>query len=281
MGKLVAFYDYDAFGNCTVYDENGVVNTDPNFIGNINPFRWKSQYFDVESGLYYINGNFFDPKSGQYVNHLQYSTLFDKILQSKGLDRSGISWDNIFTVSAEQRNSPISIVSSAVKIGTVAKTLLDAVQLVTDARAMCKEYKQLTSLTKYFFTELRFDVFCDDVKLSGGSVTKGFLQLAGFTWRLKSSDIFGVVLSVGFDVCDSLIREVSPQGIIVGVALTFLEGIVLLYISKGIVYISTAVGGIFGAQWAAVGFVIGTLISLVVDWHLKKWVDELIDDIAS
>ena len=97
--KLVALYDYDAFGNCTVYDENGVVNTDPNFVGNINPFRWKSYYFDVESGLYYINGSYFDPKNGQYVNSRQISSLFDKILHGKGLDRRGILCNNVFTLA--------------------------------------------------------------------------------------------------------------------------------------------------------------------------------------
>ena len=39
-GYLVARYVYDAWGNHTVYDSNGNINTDKNFIGNINPFRY-------------------------------------------------------------------------------------------------------------------------------------------------------------------------------------------------------------------------------------------------
>ena len=39
-GYLVARYVYDAWGNHTVYDSNGNINTDENFIGNINPFRY-------------------------------------------------------------------------------------------------------------------------------------------------------------------------------------------------------------------------------------------------
>ena len=39
-GYLVARYVYDDWGNHTVYDSNGNINTDENFIGNINPFRY-------------------------------------------------------------------------------------------------------------------------------------------------------------------------------------------------------------------------------------------------
>ena len=49
---IIAYYKYDAWGNCTVYNLDGTVNTASDFIGNINPFRWKGHYYDVESGLY-------------------------------------------------------------------------------------------------------------------------------------------------------------------------------------------------------------------------------------
>ena len=71
--QLVARYEYDIFGNCTVYDENNKVNADPNFIGNINPFRWKGFYYDAESGLYYANGSYYDPTTGLYVDSVSTS----------------------------------------------------------------------------------------------------------------------------------------------------------------------------------------------------------------
>ena len=46
---IVCKYQYDAFGDCIVYDSLGAINTESTFIGNINPFRWKSHYFDTES----------------------------------------------------------------------------------------------------------------------------------------------------------------------------------------------------------------------------------------
>ena len=44
---------YDAYG-CTALDPDGTTNTTKTFIGNINPFRYGSYYFDIETDLYYI-----------------------------------------------------------------------------------------------------------------------------------------------------------------------------------------------------------------------------------
>ena len=67
-GYLVARYVYDAWGNHTVYDANGNINTDENFIGNINPFRYRGYYFDVETGLYYLNTRYYDPFACRFIN---------------------------------------------------------------------------------------------------------------------------------------------------------------------------------------------------------------------
>ena len=49
----VARYEYDGYGNVTVYsyDSNDslVVNSNDSFIGNINPYRYKGYYYDVET----------------------------------------------------------------------------------------------------------------------------------------------------------------------------------------------------------------------------------------
>ena len=67
-GYLVARYVYDAWGNHTVYDANGNINTDENSIGNINPFRYRGYYYDVETGLYYLNTRYYDPFACRFIN---------------------------------------------------------------------------------------------------------------------------------------------------------------------------------------------------------------------
>lgn len=45
---VVAKYVYDAWGNHKVYNADGSENTSSDFIGNINPWRYRSYYFDAE-----------------------------------------------------------------------------------------------------------------------------------------------------------------------------------------------------------------------------------------
>ena len=63
---MVASYSYDAWGNHTVYDEYGDVNTYYGTIGNINPIRYRGYYFDTEIGLYLIQGRYYDPEIGRF-----------------------------------------------------------------------------------------------------------------------------------------------------------------------------------------------------------------------
>ena len=38
-----------AWGKCNVYDAWGVGDSNPSFIGNINPIRYRGYYYDMET----------------------------------------------------------------------------------------------------------------------------------------------------------------------------------------------------------------------------------------
>ncbi len=63
--NLIAKYVYDAYGNHKVYDGSTnaeiTYSSNPTHIGIINPFRYRSYYFDVETGLYYCNSRYYNP----------------------------------------------------------------------------------------------------------------------------------------------------------------------------------------------------------------------------
>ena len=67
-GKEVARYTYDAYGNHEVLDEYGIINNNATFIGNINPFRYKGYYYDVETGLYYCNSRYYNSKIYRWIS---------------------------------------------------------------------------------------------------------------------------------------------------------------------------------------------------------------------
>ncbi|MBR5786599.1 MAG: hypothetical protein IKY41_07895 [Clostridia bacterium] len=62
-GLKVASYAYDAWGK--VISVNNY--TDDN-IGDLNPIRYRGYYYDVETGLYYLNSRYYDPETGRFIN---------------------------------------------------------------------------------------------------------------------------------------------------------------------------------------------------------------------
>ena len=66
--NLIASYVYDAWGNHKVYGSNGVENTSTTFIGNINPFRYRSYYYDRESKLYYCKARYYNPELCRWMS---------------------------------------------------------------------------------------------------------------------------------------------------------------------------------------------------------------------
>jgi RHS repeat-associated protein len=71
-GAVEAEYAYDAWGNHAVLGPDGaggwVENEDPGFVGNVNPLRYRSYYFDIETGLYYLKSRYYDPQTGRFVS---------------------------------------------------------------------------------------------------------------------------------------------------------------------------------------------------------------------
>ncbi len=66
-GAVVVRYAYDAWGNHAVLDGNGNDITDANHIGNLNPFRYRGYFYDVETELYYLQTRYYDPEIGRFI----------------------------------------------------------------------------------------------------------------------------------------------------------------------------------------------------------------------
>ena len=67
--NLVAEYLYDSWGNIiSIKDANGNEITDTSNIAHINPFRYRSYYYDSETKLYYLNSRYYNPAWGRFIN---------------------------------------------------------------------------------------------------------------------------------------------------------------------------------------------------------------------
>ena len=74
LGEVVAKYAYDAWGNCEIIYQN-----DDN-IGDLNPIRYRSYYYDDETGLYYLINRYYDPETGRFISpdsieYLEYESI--------------------------------------------------------------------------------------------------------------------------------------------------------------------------------------------------------------
>ena len=62
-GNVVVKYKYDAWGNC----QTTVVNSNASTIADLNPFRYRSYYFDTETGFYFLKTRYYDPETGRFM----------------------------------------------------------------------------------------------------------------------------------------------------------------------------------------------------------------------
>ena len=62
-GTVVVSYEYDPWGNIL-----SVTGSMASTLGVANPFRYRSYYYDTESGLYYLNSRYYDAKVCRFVN---------------------------------------------------------------------------------------------------------------------------------------------------------------------------------------------------------------------
>lgn len=124
-GYAIVRYTYDHFGKADLValdtrklsEYTGTVssvlaqNDAPSLeIGNMNPFRWKGHYYDTEceesyySGYYYIDGRYYDPNEGIYLDGEPMENMIANAERVFGLDRHSAAYDNIFSLSAYAYN---------------------------------------------------------------------------------------------------------------------------------------------------------------------------------
>ena len=69
-GKICARYTYDPWGNIIGVQELDTVTfgEDNKKIGEVNPFRYRGYYYDMETGFYYLNSRYYDPQVKRFIN---------------------------------------------------------------------------------------------------------------------------------------------------------------------------------------------------------------------
>ena len=76
-GQTVARYTYDAWGVPAI-----VQDVTEDAIATVNPYRYRSYYYDTETGLYYVSSRYYNPVVGRWINAdmIEFATVADGIL---------------------------------------------------------------------------------------------------------------------------------------------------------------------------------------------------------
>ena len=59
----IVTYKYDSWGALVNITDSSNIN-----LGTINPFRYRSYYYDNETSLYYLNSRYYNPQVGRFIN---------------------------------------------------------------------------------------------------------------------------------------------------------------------------------------------------------------------
>jgi len=141
-GERVASYLYDAWGRVL-----SVNNYTDNNIGDINPIRYRSYYYDTETGLYYLNSRYYDPETGRFIN----AAIAD-ILNNAKYDVNGL---NLYVYC---KNNPV--------VGR-------------DSQGDASHFKKLiNAVTSIVTTAIVATVFEADALVSSGTLSSAMLAVA-------------------------------------------------------------------------------------------------------
>lgn len=165
-GKEIAGYVYDAWGNHAVLYLNKVNNKeqysdvdeaafDENYaknktIAELNPFRYRGYYYDIETQLYYLQTRYYDPEIGRFINADDVEILLAKESDNNNLfnycqgdpinrlDREGKFFFTITISLSTVLWGIAAIVAGGVAVWSITKLLE---QLVRDLKRVIDDVK--------------------------------------------------------------------------------------------------------------------------------------------
>ena len=79
-GVLQVLYTYDTWGKIlSIKDGNGNEITSDTNIGKLNSLRYRSYYYDTETGLYYLQSRYYSPEWSRFINADDISLLTNSL----------------------------------------------------------------------------------------------------------------------------------------------------------------------------------------------------------
>lgn len=217
--NLIVKYVYDSWGNIISITDgiNNDISNDSNNVGNINPFRYRSYYYDVENELYYINSRYYSSKLGRFINA-------DGII---GINQDILAY-NLYSYCSNNPinnidiygNFKISSIFKSVKktINKIKKSITNSIDMLISSitgKGTKKEHGKKSSVSKSIVNSSQFKNEINYIgsgfsSNSGSKVVRGSVSLygSGSTYEVDNSYSMGKVnYELTFTVIDTKIVD--------------------------------------------------------------------------
>jgi RHS repeat-associated protein len=212
--RIICRYRYDAFGRATTLNPDGTIaNFNHNHIATINPFRWKSHYFDVESNYYYINGRYYDPTICSYITANSIENTLQNSTSPNSLSRYGVTLNNT-----------VALLPATYTIHTVTKLSVDFhyQRTRTLLHRLLISYNEQSALIRTILVIAAITVAAVAVILTKGAAIPKIIKAAAkgaITGYIAGSAIGGIASALnGNNVWDGIVNG-GINGFIHGAAL--------------------------------------------------------------
>ena len=110
-GTTLVEYEYDAWGNCSIVYTHSAYGS----FGEINPIRYRSYFYDFETGFYYLQSRYYDPAIRRFI-----SADDPGMIGASGTFLS-------YNLYAYCENNPINLIDSGGRFGTPIQWAMAAI----------------------------------------------------------------------------------------------------------------------------------------------------------
>ena len=110
-GTIVESYEYDVFGEPTIYDYAAHQEVEESSVGN--PYMFTGRRFDSETGLYYYRARYYEPYIGRFMSADPLGTVPDD--KNIGFEPT-MQYEDGMNLYAYCRNNPVNYIDPEGKI---------------------------------------------------------------------------------------------------------------------------------------------------------------------
>ena len=257
-----AEYLYDAYGDCKVYSPiTDTYPTEDYFIGNINPFRYRGYYWDKDLQLYYIQGRYYDPQTGRFIQPANVS----------GLNPQAINGLNLYSFATNTLTEfNIKSILNNESFDNYGKTDLERKLLGIERR-----YKFDVSILSMMFSHIENGFSILKGAIDGYRKLNGLAEIKGLNtaskWLMHIGMAIGLLVDAHNNFSDEgLSKDQQWIGFAVDGAYTIASTALSYGVSVGVTALLSLIPGI-GVFAVLGGAIISIGISLLVDWLVEEY----------